>query len=346
MKQKQEQLQKLREKLLNLIKIHPNSQDAAKWTQMLAEIGNRPLRPLRCALTVYAADGESVKDADSSPVGIHFVSVDDAWADISGSVEERKQHLEQSNKNLDVFQTGQLQLAQWLSEKELMMSVLGPLSIDPNMLKMQKQQVQVGMCVGFLGGRCRFCCHIYTFFLSFQILQNEFKSRKPQYEQLEEAAAAILRSSGDEEPSSGKLVREQLSAVTQKWDGLIGQLDQRDSLIDQAAVKTGQFQELLTSLSQSTAQLESQLASHQPHSTQPDAVKKQLEDVRHVSAQLSSERKNLKEAEGISAELRAMVTEEYLKADLARQLESVSRPFRELEEKAGGSSSVFSCEED
>ena len=68
---------------------------------------------------------------------------DDAWGEISGSVEERKQHLEQSNKNLDIFQTNELQLGQWLSEKELMMSVLGPLSIDPNMLKMQKQQVQV-----------------------------------------------------------------------------------------------------------------------------------------------------------------------------------------------------------
>lgn len=71
--------------------------------------------------------------------------IDAAWADISGSVEERKQHLELSNKNLDIFQTTELQLGQWLSEKELMMSVLGPLSIDPNMLKMQKQQVQVSM---------------------------------------------------------------------------------------------------------------------------------------------------------------------------------------------------------
>lgn len=68
---------------------------------------------------------------------------DSAWAEISGSVEERKQHLEQSNRNLDVFQSSELQLGQWLSEKELMMSVLGPLSMDPNMLKMQKQQVQV-----------------------------------------------------------------------------------------------------------------------------------------------------------------------------------------------------------
>ncbi|KAM9345301.1 dystonin [Symphorus nematophorus] len=271
MKQKQEQLQKLREKLLNLIKTHPNSPEAAKWKQMLAEI-------------------------------------DAAWADISGSVEERKQHLEQSNKNLDIFQTTELQLGQWLSEKELMMSVLGPLSIDPNMLKMQKQQVQ--------------------------ILQNEFKSRKPQYEQLEEAASAILSSSGNQDPSSGKLVREQLAAVTQKWQGLTGQLDQRDSLIDQAVVKTGQFQELLRSLSETATQLENQLTNHQGHSTQPDAVKKQLEDVQNISGQLREERKKLKEAEAINAELTAMVTEDYLKADLARQLESVSKPFKQLEEKA------------
>ncbi|XP_053189157.1 dystonin [Scomber japonicus] len=271
MKQKQEQLQKLREKLLNLIETHPNSPEAAKWKQMLAEI-------------------------------------DATWADISGSVEERKQHLEQSNKNLDIFQTTELQLGQWLSEKELMMSVLGPLSIDPNMLKMQKQQVQ--------------------------ILQNEFKSRKPQYEQLEEAASAILSTSGNQAPSNGKLVREQLTAVTQKWQGLTGQLDQRDSLIDQAVVKTGQFQELLRSLSQTATQLENQLTNHQAHSTQPDAVKKQLEEVQNISTQLREEKKKLKEAEAINAELTAMVTEDYLKADLARQLESVSKPFKQLEEKS------------
>ncbi|XP_068423319.1 dystonin isoform X4 [Clinocottus analis] len=271
MKQKQKQLQKLRETLLNLIKTHPNSPEAAKWKQMLAEI-------------------------------------DAAWADISGSVEERKHHLEESNKNLDIFQTTEVQLGQWLSEKELMMSVLGPLSIDPNMLKMQKQQVQ--------------------------ILQNEFKSRKPQYEQLEEAASAILSSSGNQDPSSGKLVREQQTAITQKWQGLTGQLDQRDSLIDQAVVKTGQFQELIRSVSQTATQLENQLTNHQGHSTQPEAVKKQLEDVHNISAQLREERKKLKEAEAINAELTAMVTEDYLKADLARQLESVSKPFKQLEEKA------------
>lgn len=44
---------------------------------------------------------------------------------------------------LELFQTNQPQLSQWLQEKDLMMSVLGPLSMDPNMLNTQKQQVQV-----------------------------------------------------------------------------------------------------------------------------------------------------------------------------------------------------------
>lgn len=130
-------------------------------------------------------------------------------------------------------------------------------------------------------------------------------------------------------------MREQLTVITQKWQGLTGQLDQRDNIIDHAVVKTGQFQELLRSLSQTATQLENQLTNHQGHSTKPDAVKKQLEDVHNISAQLREERKKLKEAETINTELTAMVTEDYLKADLARQLETVSRPFKQLEEKAG-----------
>lgn len=68
---------------------------------------------------------------------------DAAWKEVSGSVEDRKQHLEESSRTLELFQTVEPQLSQWLQEKELMAGVLGPLSVDPNMLKMQKQQVQV-----------------------------------------------------------------------------------------------------------------------------------------------------------------------------------------------------------
>uniref|UniRef100_A0A8C7KHR9 Dystonin n=1 Tax=Oncorhynchus kisutch TaxID=8019 RepID=A0A8C7KHR9_ONCKI len=236
-------------------------------------------------------------------------SSDAAWADVSGSVEDRKQHLEESNRNLDVFQTTEPQLRQWLSEKEMMLSVLGPLSMDPNMLNTQRQQVQ--------------------------ILLNEFDSRKPQYDQLNEAAAAILSTSAKQDPSSGgKVVKDQLAAVTQKWQGLTGQLRQRAGLIDQAVGKTGQFQDLLRSLSQSAASLETRLNSQQAVSSQPDVVKNQLEEANIISGQLREERKRLKEAETLCSELSALVTEDYLKTDLARQLEVVTKPFKQLEDKA------------
>uniref|UniRef100_A0AAZ3PN52 Dystonin n=1 Tax=Oncorhynchus tshawytscha TaxID=74940 RepID=A0AAZ3PN52_ONCTS len=237
-------------------------------------------------------------------------SSDTAWADVSGSVEDRKQRLEESNRNLDVFQTTEPQLRQWLSEKDMMLSVLGPLSMDPNMLNTQKQQVQ--------------------------ILLNEFDSRKPQFDQLHEAAAAILSTSGKQDPSSGgKVVKDQLAAVTQKWQGLTGQLGQRAGLIDQAVGKSSQFQDLLMSLSQSAASLETRLNSQQALSSQPDVVKKQLEEANTISGQLREERKRLKEAETLCSELSALVTEDYLKAGLDRQLEGVNKPFKQLEDKAG-----------
>lgn len=59
MKQKQEQLQKLREKLLHLIEDHPNSPEAAKWKQMLAQIGTHQGCVSRWSWVVY--DSETVR---------------------------------------------------------------------------------------------------------------------------------------------------------------------------------------------------------------------------------------------------------------------------------------------
>lgn len=45
MKQKQAQLQQLRENLLSLIEENPDSPEAEKWKHMLAQIGMRPSHP-------------------------------------------------------------------------------------------------------------------------------------------------------------------------------------------------------------------------------------------------------------------------------------------------------------
>lgn len=73
---------------------------------------------------------------------ILFLS-DTKWQELNQLTVDRQQKLEESSNNLTQFQTTEAQLKQWLVEKELMVSVLGPLSIDPNMLNTQRQQVQV-----------------------------------------------------------------------------------------------------------------------------------------------------------------------------------------------------------
>lgn len=144
----------------------------------------------------------------------------------------------------------------------------------------------------------------------------------------------INTASGNQDPIVEK-VKKQLDVITQKWQGLTSQLSERDTLIEQAVGKTSQFQELLQHLGKSTADLEFQLNGQQTLSTQPDAVKKQLEATNAVLAKLWEEKKKLKEAESLCSELSALVTEEYLRTNLTAQLESVSKPFKILEDKAG-----------
>lgn len=78
------------------------------------------------------------------------------WERASQATAARQQKLEESATQLATFQATEAQLRPWLMEKELMMSVLGPLSIDPNMLNAQKQQVQVrGGCALVVGAGWR-----------------------------------------------------------------------------------------------------------------------------------------------------------------------------------------------
>ncbi len=69
--------------------------------------------------------------------------LDSRWMKANQTAAQRQTELEACADRLGSFAAAASQLGPWLREKELMMSVLGPLSIDPNMLNTQKQQVQV-----------------------------------------------------------------------------------------------------------------------------------------------------------------------------------------------------------
>ncbi|XP_059557312.1 dystonin isoform X17 [Myotis daubentonii] len=270
LKQNVNKVQELKDKLTELLEENPDTPEAPKWKQMLTEI-------------------------------------DSKWQELNQLTVDRQQKLEESSNNLTQFQTGEAQLKQWLVEKELMVSVLGPLSIDPNMLNTQRQQVQ--------------------------ILLQEFDTRKPQYEQLTAAGQGILSQPG-EHPAFHGIVREQLAAVTQKWDSLTGQLSDRCDWIDQAIVKSTQYQSLLRSLSDKLGDLDNKLSSSVAVSTHPDAMSQQLETAQKMKQEIEQEAKQIQVAQALCEELSALVKEEYLKAELSRQLEGILKSFKDIEQRA------------
>nr|XP_013807807.1 PREDICTED: dystonin isoform X2 [Apteryx mantelli mantelli] len=270
LKQSENKVQELKDKVTELLEKDPNSPEAPKWRQMLAKI-------------------------------------DSKWKELNQVTSERQQKLEESSNYLTQFQTAEAQLKHWLVEKELMVSVLGPLSIDPNMLNTQKQQVQ--------------------------ILLKEFDTRKPQYKQLTTAGEGILKRPG-EHPPSHEIVKEQLAAVARKWDSLTGQLSNRCARIDQAIGKSTEYQSLLRSLSDKLSALDSKLSSSLAVSTQPDAVKQQLEAAREMKEEIEQEMKNINAAQALCEELSTLVGEEYLKAELTRQLDGIIKSFKDIEQKS------------
>lgn len=70
----------------------------------------------------------------------HFTFfVDVKWTDLKAPCEDRIKCLE----DLKAFQQAHDSLGSWLSQKEKLMGVLGPIATEPGMLDNQTQQVKV-----------------------------------------------------------------------------------------------------------------------------------------------------------------------------------------------------------
>ncbi|NXC33142.1 MACF1 factor, partial [Campylorhamphus procurvoides] len=263
-------IQKVKDALSGLLEKYPDSPEAANWKKMQEDLNCR-------------------------------------WERASQATAERQQKLEESANQLATFQAAESQLRPWLMEKELMMSVLGPLSIDPNMLNAQKQQVQ--------------------------FMLKEFEARRQQHEQLNQAAQSILTGPGDVSPSTNQ-VREELQGVNQKWSELTERLNSRSSQIDQAIVKSTQYQELLQGLSEKVKAVGQRLSGQSAISTQPEAVKQQLEETSEIRSDLAQLEEEITEAQTLCDDLSILIGEQYLKDELRKRLETVALPLKGLEDLA------------
>uniref|UniRef100_A0A671XCI9 Microtubule actin crosslinking factor 1 n=1 Tax=Sparus aurata TaxID=8175 RepID=A0A671XCI9_SPAAU len=263
---------------------------------------------LKSTLRKLIADNPDSPEADSWRQQLQ--EIDLRWQTANQAAAQRQTELETCADRLGSFASAASQLGPWLREKELMMSVLGPLSIDPNMLNTQKQQVQ--------------------------FMLREFETRRPQFDQLTQSAEGILSQTGDsaQDPKDLEEVRSELGSISQQWEDLTNRLSQRSNHIDQAQGTSERYQALLRELSSSASALGERLDAQASLSAQPEALKRRLQETGEIRSELERRRSELAEAERLCQELSAIVAEPYLKEELSKRLESVSGPLKSLEERA------------
>lgn len=162
----------------------------------------------------------------------------------------------------------------------------------------------------------------------------EFEARKQQHEQLNKAAQGILAGPGDVSPSTSQ-VQKELQSINQKWVELTDRLNSRSSQIDQAIIKSTQYQELLQDLSEKVKAVGQRLSGQSAISAQPEVVKQQLEETSEIRSDVERLDHEIKEAQTLCSELSVLIGEQYLKDELKKRLETVALPLQGLEDLAG-----------
>ncbi|KAK5883260.1 hypothetical protein CesoFtcFv8_019610 [Champsocephalus esox] len=287
--------------------VRAQAQENKALLSELAEHSGK-VEELKSSLRKLIADNPDSPEADTWRQQLQ--EIDSRWQTANQTAAQRQTELETCADRLGSFASAASQLGPWLREKELMMSVLGPLSIDPNMLNTQKQQAQ--------------------------FMLREFDTRRPQFEQLTQSAEGILSQTGDsaQDPKDLAEVRSELGSISQQWEELTNRLTQRSNHIDQAQGTSQQYQALLRELSSSVSALGERLDGQASLSAQPEALKLRLQETGEIRSELERRRCELGEAERLCSELSSIVAEPYLKEELSKRLQSVSAPLRTLEERA------------
>uniref|UniRef100_A0A665WVH5 Microtubule actin crosslinking factor 1 n=1 Tax=Echeneis naucrates TaxID=173247 RepID=A0A665WVH5_ECHNA len=281
--------------------VRAQAQENKALLSELAEHSGK-VEELKSTLKKLIADNPDSPEADSWKQQLQEIA--------NQTAAQRQTELEACADRLGSFASAANQLGPWLREKELMMSVLGPLSIDPNMLNTQKQQVQ--------------------------FMLREFETRRPQFDQLTQSAEGILSQTCEsaQDPKDLAEVRTELGSISQQWGDLTDRLTQRSNHIDQAQGTSERYQALLRELSSSVSALSERLDAQASLSAQPEALKRRLQETGEIRSELERRRTELAEAEKLCQELSTIVAEPYLKEELSKRLESVSGPLKSLEERA------------
>eukprot|EP00057_Strongylocentrotus_purpuratus_P020675 XP_011675149.1 PREDICTED: microtubule-actin cross-linking factor 1 isoform X2 [Strongylocentrotus purpuratus] len=228
---------------------------------------------------------------------------EERWLRLQEKAKLRTQDLESAINSLSDFETAHNRLKTWLGEKERMASVLGPIGVEPGILRNQKLQVEV--------------------------LQEEFAAHEPQMEQLLEAGQAIVDKQ-DPRSRTTSPIQQQVADLKNQWDALKGQLDDREGKIDDVLRKSEHFHDILQDSSDWLIDFRNKISNLAPISNSPEVVRQQMEETKNLQREADRRKPQQDKLSETHRELTELNPELTAKAEVTLKLESVRTPYNDL----------------
>lgn len=222
----------------------------------------------------------------------------DRWKKLNDLCKDRINFSEQLRDFLDTHDN----LNSWLGAKERMLTVLGPISSDPRMVQSQVQQVQV--------------------------LREEFRGQQPQLNHLQEVGHAVLDQLKETSPE-GKSVATKLQNVQNKWDDLVGRLDERARSLGAAADSSKEFDAGLSRLREALHKISDDLDGLPTDRDHQETLRK----IENLDRQLEGQRPLLADAEAAAAALCNVLGDPASRADVNARVGAVGKQYQTLQKK-------------
>uniref|UniRef100_A0A182NPJ5 Uncharacterized protein n=1 Tax=Anopheles dirus TaxID=7168 RepID=A0A182NPJ5_9DIPT len=225
-------------------------------------------------------------------------AVADRWKNLNDLCKDRITFSEQLRDFLDTHDN----LNTWLSAKERMLTVLGPISSDPRMVQSQVQQVQV--------------------------LREEFRGQQPQLNHLQEVGSAVLEHLRESSPE-GQAVSTKLRNVQKKWDDLVARLDERAQSLGAAADSSKEFDAGLNRLREALQTISDNLDALPTDRDHQETLRK----IENLERQLEGQRPLLADSEAAAETLCRVLSDPVSRADVNARVAAVGKQYQTLQKK-------------
>ncbi|XP_013787345.1 dystonin-like, partial [Limulus polyphemus] len=194
-------------------------------------------------------------------------------------------------------------LTSWLTQKEKMLQVLGPIASEPRMVTSQMQQVQV--------------------------MRDEFKCQQPLLDRLDSSGQVIIESLDSATPADAK-VSDQMMTIHRLWDDLLNKLSDREKSLDAACGVTKEFHDTLTKIQMHLLDISDNF--DQLFQSSVDIVEL-LNTLNVLEEQLQSQRPHLAGAESVCEELCEILSDSTSTTEIKIKLTTLQKQFINLTKK-------------